>query len=344
MTITCQTPSNGCMRKLKCLLLALPLTTLPFAATAQKNAAPPPDAMRATVLHVADVYVAPDAQSQRVSTVTPGHELVVIERSGPWVKVFANTDIEEEKTEDEPEFTVDEAVLPRSGWIRDKGVVGPATPNGDKLIYGQAASMEAAAGEPHAAKSAAGGAHLLYRRVAEYFPSSPLAGESAWRSADIRWQEEKFDASTLPSAKDIDANMRPQLYQKALQKIVKTGSGKYPALAAYDLLDAKLCGDWQGLTKCPESEGALYQKYADQFPDGPKTAEALWNAAYRSGVLVTMYTAEENKKRADVAAQRAHALRDQLVAKFPASDYTARAISLVYRVEQGIAIYGSDRD
>ena len=40
----------------------------------------------------------------------------------------------------------------------------------------------------------------------------------------------------------------------------------------------------------------------------------------------------------------AHALRDQLMAKFPSSDYTARAQALVYRVEQGIAIYGTDRD
>ena len=327
------------MRKLA-FLLSL---ALPAAAVAQKTA-PPPDAARATVLKVADVYVAPDAESQKISVVTPGHEVLVTARSGPWVKVFANTDVEEEKGEDEPEFSTDPAVLPRAGWIRDKGVVGPATPNGDKLIYGAAASMEAAAGEPHAPKSAAGAAHLLYRRLPEYFPASPFAGESAWRSADIRWQEEKFDASTLPSAKDMDANLRPQLYSKALQKIVKTGTGKYPALAAYDLLDAKLCGDWQGLPKCPEMESNLYQKYADQFPDGPKTPEALWNATYRQGVLVTMYTTEENRKRADAAAQHAHALRDQLAAKFPSSDYTARAVSLVYKVEQGIAIYGSDRD
>lgn len=324
--------------------LALLAAVVLSPAFAQKGAAPPPDAQRATVLKVADVYVAPDAESQKVSVVTPGHEVVITERSGPWVKVFANTDIEEEKADDEPEFSTDPAVLPRAGWIRDKGVVGPATPNGDKLIYGQAASLEAAAAEPHAPKAAAGEAHLLYRRVAEYFPASSLAGESAWRSADIRWQEEKFDARTLPSARETDPGLRPQLYTRGLQRIVKTGSGKYPALAAFDLLDAKLCGDWQGLPKCPEMESGLYQKYADQFPDGPKTAEALWDAAYRQGVLVTMYTTEENKKKADVAAQRAHALRDQLVARFPASDYAMRAISLVYRVEQGVAIYGTDRD
>ncbi len=327
------------MRK---LILALTFA-VPVTVAAQKNA-PEPDAMRATVIHVADVYVAPDADSQRVSVVTPGHEVLIVERSGPWVKVFANTDLKDETADDEPEFSIDPAVLPRSGWIRNKGVIGPTTPGGDKLIYGQAATLEAAASEPHAPKAAAGEAHLLYRRVAEYFPSSPLAGESAWRSADIRWQEEKFDQRTLPSAHEADASLRPQLYQKALQKVVKTGTGKYPALAAFDLLDAKLCGDWQGLPKCPENESGLYQKYADQFPDGPKTAEALWDACYREGVLVTMYTADENKKRADVSAQHARAIRDQLAQSFPASDYTLRAVSLVYRVEQGIAVYGNDRD
>jgi len=327
------------MRK---LAVALCLT-LPIVAVAQKQVAP--DARRGVVLHTADVYVAPDGNSQRVSTVTPGHEIVVNEKSGPWVSIFANTDIQERsETEDEPEFSTDEGSIPRSGWIKDKGIVTSATPNGDKLIYGAAATWEAAASEPHAPKTAVGSAYLLYRRVYEYFPSSPLAAEAQFRSADVRWQEAKFDASTLPSWKDPDPNMRPKLYQKDLERIVKTGTGKYPALAAFDLLDIKVCGDWQGLTKCPERETELYAKYADAFPDGPKTAEALWDAAYRQGVLVTMYAAEENKKKADVATQRVHQFRDRLVQNFPNSDYTLRAISLVYRVEQGIAIYGSDRD
>lgn len=300
---------------------------------------------RATVLHSAVVYVDPDANSQKVSEVTPGHEVVIVDRSGPWVKVFANTDVEERREQDEPEFSVDENAVPRSGWIRNKGVVSTATINGDRILYGAAATAEAQASEPHAPKLAAGSAHLLYRRVAEYFPSSPLANESAWRSADIRWQEEKFDASTLPSYRDPDPNSRPKLYQEALKKVVKQQAGtKYAALAAFDLLDAKMCGDWQGLPKCPALESEVYEKYAGAYPDGPKTAEALWNAAYRQGVLVTMYTTEESAKRAETAAQRAHALRDQLVAKFPTSDYTARAQALVYRVEQGIAIYGTDRD
>ena len=35
---------------------------------------------RATVLHTAVVYVDPDANSQKVSEVTPGHEVVIVDR------------------------------------------------------------------------------------------------------------------------------------------------------------------------------------------------------------------------------------------------------------------------
>jgi hypothetical protein len=301
-------------------------------------------AARATVLHAANVYVAADPESQRVSLVTPGHEVVVVERSGPWVKVFANTDVEED-AEQKPEFSDDENVTPASGWIRDKGVVGLTTAGGDAILFGSAANLETEAAQPNAPKGAAMEAHLLYRRVAEYFPDSPLAAEAAWRSADIRWQLEKVDISTLPSAKEQDATLRPQLYDGEMKRVIKRFPGtKYAAYAAFDLLDNKLCGDWQGLPKCPEMETGLYEKYAQQFPDGPKSAEALYNATYRQGVVVTMYTVEENKKKADDAAAKTQSLAQELKAKYPQSDYAARAASIAFRVAQGIPIYGNDRD
>jgi hypothetical protein len=302
-------------------------------------------AARATVLHEAVVYIAADPGSQKVSLVTPGHEVVIVERSGPWTKVFANTDAQQEDVEDKPEFGDDAAPQPVSGWIRDKGVVSPATPGGDVILYGAAANFEDAASRPNAPKDAPMAAHLLYRRVAEYFPQSSLAPEAAWRSADIRWQLNKIDISTLPSAKEQDPNLRPRLFEGEMKKIIKSYPGsKYAAMAAFDLLDNKLCGDWQGLPKCPEMEANLYEKYAQQFPDGPKTAEALYNAIYREAVVVTMYTVEEDKKKADAAAARTQSLAQQAQAKFPQSDFTARAVSIAYRVQQGIATYGTDRD
>ena len=300
----------------------------------------------ATVVHEAVVYVSADANAQKVALVTPGHEVVVLERSRPWVKVFANTDVDDDQDDDsKPEFSSDDVVTPASGWIRDKGVVGPSTPAGDVILYGTAANLEEQASQPQAPKGAAATAHLLYRRVAEYYPDSPLAPEAAWRSADVRWQLDRADSRSLPSAKEQEAYLRPQIYEGEMKKVMKSYPGtKFAAQAAYALLDNKLCGDWQGLPKCPEMETGLYEKYAQQFPDGPKTPEALYNAIYRQAALVTMYTVEENRKKADGAAAHTQALAQQLKAKFPQSDYTARAASIAYKVQQGIASYGTDRD
>src|SRR5271170_3559032 len=306
------------------------------------------NAPRATVLHDANVYVAADADAQKVSLVTPGHEVVVVERSGPWTKVFANTDVGDDANEDDrnkPEFSEDANVTPASGWIRDKGIVGPTTAGGDAILFGSAANFEEEAEHPHAPKGAAGAAHLLYKRVAEYFPDSALAAEASWRAADIRWQLEKIDASTLPSAKEQEAYLRPQLYEGELKKVMKNYPGsRFAALAAYDLLDNKLCGDWQGLPKCPEMETGLYVKYAQQYPDGPKAAEALYNAVYRQGVAVTMYAVQEDRKRSQAAAQRTQALAQDLKERYPKTDFAARGQSIAFRVAQGIPIYGSDRD
>ena len=84
-----------------------------------------------------------------------------------------------------------------------------------------------------------------------------------------------------------------------MKRVMKLYPGtKFAGMASYELLDNKLCGDWQGLPKCPEMETNLYVKYAQQFPDSPKAPEALYNAVYRQGVLVTMYTVQEEARRA----------------------------------------------
>jgi hypothetical protein len=315
---------------------------------AQRQAENYDKAARATVLHEATVYVAADADAQKVSLVTPGHEVVVVERNGPWVKVFANTDINDDANEDDrnkPEFGENANVTPASGWIRDKGIVGPTTAGGDAILYGTAANFEDEAEHPHAPKGAAGAAHLLYKRVAEYFPDSTFAPEASWRSADIRWQLDKLDISGLPSAKEQEAYLRPQLYEGEMKKVMKNYQGsKVAALAAYDLIDNKLCGDWQGLPKCPEMETGLYAKYAQQYPDSPKAPEALYNAVYRQGVAVTMYLVQEDRKRSQAAAQRTQALAQELKDKYPKTDFAARGGSIAFKVAQGIPIYGNDRD
>ena len=312
-----------------------------------KNMPPGYDkAVRATVVHPAIVYISADDNAQHIAEVGPGHEVAIMETNGAWVRVFANTDIlDDEDDSSKPEFSTDDTLTPASGWIRNKGLVQQSTPNGDLILYGTAANLEYEASQPHAPKDAADGARLLYRRVAEYFPDSPLAAESAFRSADVRWQLDRADVRSLPSAKEQEAYLRQQIYEGEMQKVMKTYPGtKYAAEAAYDLLDNKLCGDWQGLPKCPEMEAGLYEKYADKYPDSPKAAQALYEATYRQGVLVEMYLVEDNRKRSEAAAANVQGLATELKQRYPQSDYAARAASIAYRVAQQIPVYGNDRD
>ena len=338
---------SGLFRSLVFLFV---IATLGSVLQAQgKKAAPQAGydrAARATLLHNANVYVAADPGSQKLSEVSPGHEVVISERNGEWMKVFANTDAKDSINEDDqPEFTDAEATSPISGWIRAKGVVTSATPGGDMVLFGAGANAEDAASAPHAPASAATEAHLLYRRVFEYFPQSPLAAEAAWRSADVRWQIDQHDVRTLPSAKEQEAYLRPQVYEGEMKRVIKTYPGtKYAAYAAFSLIDNKLCGDWQGLPKCPEMEAGLYEKYAKQFPDGPRTAQALYNAVYREGVAVTMWTVQDEHKHADAAARNVQALAEQARVKFADSDWTARAANIAYKVREGIPVFGSDRE
>jgi len=327
-----------------CLIAALPASLL--AQKKSKDQLSGYDrSAKATVVHDTIVYVDPDDSSQKVTELLPGHEMVIIQHNGPWVKVFANTDKPDEGDPDKtPEFGND-APVPDSGWVKDKGIVTPGMAEGDGILYGSAAGYEAQAAQPHAPKDAADEARLLYRRVYEYFPDSQLAAQAAWRSADLRWQVEKAGNADLPSAKEQEAYLRPQLYEGELKKVMKYWPGtKYAFLAAYDLLDNKVCGDWQGLPKCPEMEINLYLRYAAQYPESPKAAESFYNAVYREGVLVTMYQVDGEQKRADDAANKVQGMAADMKQRFGSTDWTWRAQSIAYRVKQGISVYGTDRE
>jgi hypothetical protein len=298
---------------------------------------------RATALRVTWLYITPDKTSQKIDRVQPGREMVVAERSGPWLRVYANTDIEEEHTSDQPIFGSNDTPPPISGWMEARGIVEETTPNGDQVLMGAGVNEEALASDPRGPVNAARTAHLLYRRLAEMFPNSPLAPAAAWRAADILWQIQKADAASMPSAKEKAPYMREQMDEDGLKKVIKMYPGTKEAdLAAYDLIDNKLCGDWQGSEKCPEKESEIYEKYAAEHPTGPRTAKALYEASYRQAALVDMYKADGNDRKSDDAKNHAHELAAELKTKFPDADYTWRAAALVYKLDQGIPVYGID--
>jgi len=283
-------------------------------------------AERAIEIREAALYLSPDAASQKIGNIQRGREVVVLEQSGEFLHVLANTQEGREIT----------------GWAREKGIIRTSTQNGDAIIYGEAVDSEAEAQKRRGRKGAAQDAMRLYARMAEYFPKSPLAGEALFRSADIRWQLEKSDIMSRPSAREADPLMRGQMSEDALKDVRKKFPGtKWADLATYDLIENKVCGEWQGGSKCPEKEAGLYEDYVKEHPSSPKAAEALYEAAWRRAALVEIFKTEGNANKSAEARSRALQLTQQIASQFPQTDFAARALALGYKVQQNIPTFGN---
>jgi hypothetical protein len=329
------------------LALALACAASPvFAQKKPQQQVKPLAGPRATALRITWLYITASTSSEKVSKLQIGREIVVAEKNGAWMRVYINTDIEEEHSDkDEPWVGGDAATPPISGWIEAKGVVEETMPNGDQILMGAAANQEAEASDPRGAANAAQSARLLYKRLAEMFPNSPLVPDAMWRAADIQWQIERSDAATLPSAHEKDPDFRQQMDEDELRKVIKYyPKTKWAALAAFNLIDNKLCGDWQGSEQCPAKESELYLKYAEEYPDGPRAARALYEAVYRQAVLTDMYAADGDDRKSGDAHNQARTVAAQLKGHFPDSDYSYRAGALVYKLDEGVPVYGIDRD
>jgi hypothetical protein len=325
-------------------LLALSaLLVLATPALQSQKSAPPSNGPKATVIRNTNLYVSPDNNASRLAEISPGREMVVLEKNGPWVKVFANTDEETSRSQDAPVFGHEAAAIPVSGWMPSAGVISADTPKGDMILFGAAAGQEMDAASPRAPQSVAQAARLLYQRMADLFPQSTLTPEAAWRSADIRWQLQKADIMSLPSAHEKEAYLRESIDDEELRKLKKNyPRTKWADLADWDMLDNKICGDWQGSAKCPEKESEMYEKYAQEHPDSPKAAEALYNAVYRQGALSNIYASNGDDKKSGQAKAKAIAIAGTAESKYPQSDYAARAATLVYQLQESIPIYGTD--
>ena len=282
-------------------------------------------AERALPVREAVLYVAPDVTSAKLATVSRGRELVILEKSQGWLHVLASVT---------PERDV-------NGWVLSKGIVSTTTPDGDRILFGEAADSEAEASRRHGRRGAADDALRLYYRMAEYFPNSPLAGEALYRAADIKWQVDYEDVMTRPSAKERDPGDRPSIDEEPMREVRKRfPNSKWADLAAFRMLDNKLCGDWLAESKCPEMESQLYEKYVAEHPQSPKAAEALYLAAWRQAALIEIYKTEANAGRSTGARAKAQALTQRIISQYPQSDSALRALRLGYMVEQSIPTYG----
>ena len=312
--------------KVSSFCLVLLVTTCAFGQKKMPQELPPKNGTEATLVRVANLYVQPDESADRVGIIAPGREMVIAERSGHWLRVFANIDAPESRKADEPVMEQDQQVIPISGWMLDKGIIDTNTPHGDAILFGEAISAENAASDPHPPPGAALEARLLYRRVVEMFPQSPLTPEAMWRAADVRWQLQKADASTLPSAHEKENYLREQMDEDEMKKIEKYfPHTRWADFAAYDRIDNKLCGDWQGSEKCPEKEADIYLKYVNDHPDSPRAAEALYKAAWRMAAAGDMWTADNDGHKAQEDRARAANIADQLQYEVSRSRNTLRA-------------------
>jgi hypothetical protein len=296
---------------------------------------------RGVMLRQGIIYISPDTSSAKISDIGRGREVAVLERTSGWVHVVGTVDIVKGA-----EFDAEAEDRNVTGWILDKGVITPATPAGDQVLFGEAVDSESEAMKRGGRRGAAQDAMRLYAGLAEYFPQSPLAGQAAYRAADIRWQIEAADVATRPSAKMQDPLLRAQIDETGMKKVIKKYPGtKWADLAAYHLIANKLCGDWQAESKCPEKEAEMYMKYAAEHPQSPKAPEALYNAAWRYSALIEIYKTENQEKKASDSATRSIETSKKLTAQYANdTDWSNRAQRLIYMVQNKIPTWGNVRE
>jgi len=300
------------------------------------------DAQRGTLIHEETIRVAPNASAARVGEALRGNELIILDTSRDWVHVEAILRVpsqEEGATDEEAEG---KAI---TGWVLTKGLVTSTTQDGDRIIFGEAADSEDQASRRRGRRDAAQDAMRLYFRVYDLMPTSPLAAESLYRAADIRWQIDRADVVSRPSAHAREAYMRGQMNEEWMKLVIKKYPGtKWADLAGFRLLENKLCGDWEGLTKCPDKEADIYENYAKDHPQSPAAAEALYNAAWRRSALIEIYRTEPNQKKAAESKDRALALAQKVVSQYGQSEWATRSQRLIFYVQQGIPTYGNATD
>jgi len=79
-----------------------------------------------------------------------------------------------------------------------------------------------------------------------------------------------------PSARQRDSYRRGQIDEEWMKLVMKKFPGtKWADLAAFHLIENKLCGDWQAASKCPDKEADMYEKYAKEHEQSPSAPEAL---------------------------------------------------------------------
>jgi hypothetical protein len=318
--------------KLRLLLLAATLLLLTSLGAAQGQ--------RGTLVHEETIRVSPSGDTAKLGQAGRGYELVVLDTSRDWTHVEAIIREPTKNEDDEDDEEADTKTI--TGWVQNKALVTMSTTDGDKIIFGEAANSEDEASRRRGRRDAAQDAMRLYYRVYDLFPTAPLAAEGLYRAADIRWQMERSDVMTRPSAREREAYMRGQINEDWMKLVIKKYPGtKWADLAAFHLIENKLCGDWQAASKCPEKESEMYEKYVKEHAQSPAAAEALYDAAWRQSALIEIYKTEANLKKSGEAKSRALDLAQRILSQYGQSDWANRAQTLTFFVRNDVPTYGN---
>ena len=319
---------------LKCVILAVTLTLAWMFSTPSAFAQGGP---RGTLVRDETIRVSPSGDAARLGDAGRGHELVILDSSRDWTHVEAI--IAEPKRDSDDEDSGGKTI---TGWVQSRALVSTSTPNGDKIIFGEAADSEDQASRRRGRPDAARDAMRLYYRIYDLFPASPLASEGLYRAADIRWQVDRSDVLTRPSARERDSYMRGQINEEWMKLVIKKYPGtKWADRASFHLIENKLCGDWQAASKCPDKEADMYEKYGNEHEQSPDAPEALYNAAWRRSALIEIYKTEANQKKSDESKTRALVIAQKIVTQYGQSDWSLRAQRLIFYMQQGVPTYGN---
>jgi hypothetical protein len=204
-----------------------------------------------------------------------------------------------------------------------KGVVIETTPNGDQVLMGEAANQESLASDPRGPVNAAAERPAALPPPGGDVPQ--LAAGARGRMARGRhlWQLQKADAA--PRA----LGQRARSLHARPDGRGRTEEG-HQALSAHPPgRSGRLRPDRQqalrrlaGLAQMPGEGIRIYEKYAAEYPDGPRTAQALYQAVYRQAVLTDMFAADGSDKKSDDAHNHARELAAKAERQVPASDFT----------------------
>jgi hypothetical protein len=324
--------------RLRLVLPALALFAAAFFAVAPIASA---QAQRATLVHEESIRVSPAADAAKLGEAGRGHELVILDTSRDWTQVEA---IIREPKKDADEDDPQSEGKTITGWLPNKALVNQTTQTATRLFSAKPPTPKtrpaaaAAAATPRKTPCGSTTASTIC------FPS-PLAAEGLYRAADIRWQIERSDVLTRPSARERDSYMRGQIDEQWMKLVVKKFPGtKWADMAAFHLSKTNFAATGRARQSVQKKKPRCTRNMRKSTSSLPSAPEALYQAAWRRSALVEIYKTEANQKKADEAKTRSLELTQRIISQYGQSDWALRAQSLMFYIQQGVPTFGNTTD